>query len=119
MNNQRYIFFDVLRTIVLNDKQIYQNLINCVIETTTKFDKEQTYDVDNLNFFANVFENQNVIKIKNVFFIIKKSKNDVDVLKIKTKIRIVTKIRNKKRSSLKNFLIFFDFFQYTRKIAFE
>ena len=128
MNNQRYIFFDVLRTIVLKNKQTYQDLINCVIETTTKFDEKQTHDVDlidddlnffandfrekNLNFFANVFENENVVKMKNVLFAMKKSNDDVDVLKMKSEIRIVTRVRNKKRSfskkKFKKFLIFFN-----------
>ena len=126
MNNQRYIFFDVLRTIVLKNKQTYQNLINCVIKTTTKFDERQTHDVDlidddlnsfandfrenDLNSFVNVFENENVVKMKNVFFAMKKSNDDVDVLKMKSKIRIVTKIRNKERSSSKKKFEIFDFF---------
>ena len=48
INNQRYIYHDRLRQIIIKDRQSYQNLIFCVINVVEDFDNDKRSD-ENIN----------------------------------------------------------------------
>ena len=104
INSQQYNHFAIIRKIVVREKRVYQNFINCDIEIARNFRDRQTQKANiniNLNSFVNDIENNNMTIMNNILFVIIDS-NENFIVKSQACITTkATKIKNQKFIDLK------------------
>ena len=78
MNNQKYTYHRKLHKIIIQNRQVYQNLIICVIEIAKQIHRANSSN-KNMNFFAKKSLNENIASMNEKLSTIENAKNAKNV----------------------------------------